>query len=193
MRSSMLIPMTALTLTLSMSPALQAQSRRAPDRYNDRYDNRYDTRYDSRRAAALAEEIEQTAYFMRREAERNNRRPDRWESRMLSALRELNQEANQFHARVDDRRYNSNRSDRDFQELVRAFRETGNVLDRVDSRPYLDRGMDKIGDLLSELSGYYGRRSDYRYDRRGSDRYGRDGRYGRDRYDRDDRWDDDHN
>jgi len=190
MRSSMLIPMTALTLTLSMSPALQAQSRRAPDRY-DRYD-RYDNRNDSRRAEALAEEIERTAYFMRQEAERNNRRPDRWESRMLSALRELNQEADQFHSQVGDRRYGSNRSDRDFQELVRAFRETGNVLDRVDPRPYLDRGMDRIGDLLSELSGYYGRRSDYRYDRRGSDRYGRDGRYGRDRYDRDDRWDDNH-
>lgn len=191
MRSSMLIPMTALTLTLSMSPALQAQSRRAPDRYDDRYDNRYDNRYDSRRAEALAEEIERTAYFMRKEAERNNRRPDRWESRMLSVLRELNQEASQFHAQIDDRRYGSNRSDRDFQELVRAFRETGNVLDRVDPRPYLDRGMDRIGDLLSELSGYYGRRSDHRWDRRGSDRYGRDGRYGRDRYDRDGRWDDD--
>ena|SRR5215213_11372096 len=192
MRSSMLIPMTALTLTLSMSPALQAQSRRAPDRYNDRYDNRYDNRYDTRRVASLAHEIEQTAYSIRREAERNNRRPDRWEARMLSALRELNQEADQFHAQVESRRDDSRRSERDFQELVRTYREVGNVLDRVDPRPYLDRGMDRIGDLLSELSGYYGRRSDYRYDRRGSDRYGRDGRYGRDRYDRDDRWDDNH-
>jgi len=188
----MLIPMTALTLTLSMSPALQAQSRRAPDRYNDRYDNRYDNRYDTRRVASLAHEIEQTAYSIRREAERNNRRPDRWEARMLSALRELNQEADQFHAQVESRRDDSRRSERDFQELVRTYREVGNVLDRVDPRPYLDRGMDRIGDLLSELSGYYGRRSDYRYDRRGSDRYGRDGRYGRDRYDRDDRWDDNH-
>jgi NAD(P)-dependent dehydrogenase (short-subunit alcohol dehydrogenase family) len=54
--------------------------------------------------------------------------------------------------------------DRDFQELVRAFRETGNVLERNDRRPYLERGMDRMGDLLSELSGYYGRRGDYRYD-----------------------------
>lgn len=169
MRSSILIPMAALTLTLSLSPALEAQSRRAPDRYdrydrNDRYDNRYDNRYDSRRVAALAEEAEKTAYFMRREAEQNNRRPDRREMRMLDALRELNQEADQFHAQVDDRRARSNRSDRDFQELVRAFRETGNVLERNDRRPYLERGMDRMGDLLSELSSYYGRRGDYRYD-----------------------------
>jgi hypothetical protein len=194
MRSSMLIPMAALTLALSVSPALQADppSRRSPDRYgdryddrsNDRYDNRYDDRYDARRVASLAHEIEQTAYSIRREAERNNRRPDRWESRMLSALRELNQEADQFHAQVESRR-SDNRSGRDFGELVRAYRETGNVLERVDPRPYVDRGMDRIGSLLSELSGYYGRRGDYRYDRRGSDRYGRD------RYDRDGRWDHD--
>lgn len=186
MRNSMLIPMTALTLTLSLSSAFQAdaQSRRVPDRHdrNDRYYDRYDNRYDARRVAALAEEIEQTAYFMRREAERNNRRPNQWESRMLSSLRELNQEADQFHAQADDRRVGSNRTNRDFQELIRAFRETGNILDRVDSRPYLDRGMDRIGDLLSELSGYYGRRGDYRYDRNGRDRRGRGDRWDGDRH-----------
>src|SRR5262245_51764401 len=149
MKSKMLIPMAALTLALSVSPALQAQGR-YDDRYNgrDRYNDRYDTRYDARRVASLAHDIEQTAYSIRREAERNNRRPDRWEARMLSSLRELNQEANQFHAQVDDRRYN-NRSGRDFDELVRAYRETWNVVERNDPRPYLDRGLDRIGTLLS--------------------------------------------
>ena len=185
MKSKMLIPMAALTLALSVSPALQADPQgryNDRDRYNDRYDDRYDTRYDARRVAALAHDIEQTAYSIRREAERNNRRPDRWEARMLSSLRELNQEANQFHAQVDDRRYD-NRSGRDFDELVRAYRETWNVVERNDPRPYLDRGLDRIGSLLSELSGYYGRRVDYRYDRNGRDRYGRGGGY-----DRDGRW-----
>lgn len=188
MRSSMLIPMAALTLALSVSPALQADPPSRRDRYDDRYDDRsnrrYDPRYDERRVAALAEEIERTAYSIRREAERNNRRPDHWESRMLSSLRELNQEADQFHAQVESRR-SDNRSGRGFEDLVRAYRETGRVLERNDPRPYIDRGMDRIGYLLSELSGHYGRRGDYRYDRRGS------GRYGRDRYDRDGRWDDD--
>jgi hypothetical protein len=199
MRSSMLIPMAALTLALSMSSTLQAdppeRDRRYDDRYDrdddryrgrDRYDDRYDTRYDARRVAVLAHEIEQTAYSIRREAERNNRRPDRWESRMLSALRELNQEADQFHAQVESRRHDG-RSGRGFGELVRAYRETGYVLGRVDRRPYIDRGMDRIGALLSELSGQYGRRGDYRYDRY-------DGREGDDRYGRDrDRWNRDHN
>lgn len=190
MRSSMLIPMAALTLTLSVSPALQAQSRRAPDRYDDRYDGRYD-RDSTRRVAALAHEIEQTASSIHREAERNNRRPDRWEARMLSALHDLNEEAEDFHNRVESRHGASGGATRDFEELVRAYRETGRVLDRNDPRPYVDRGMERIGYLLSEISGYYGRRGDYRYDRHGSDRYGRDGRYGRDRHGRDDRWDDD--
>lgn len=182
MKRTMLIPMAALTLALSVASALQAQPR---GRYDDRYRDRYDTRYDPRRVASLAHEIEQTAYSIRREAERNNRRPDRWEARMLSALRELNQEADQFHGQVDSRR-NDNRSGRDFEELVRAYRETGYVVSRNDPRPYIDRGMDRIGYLLTELSGYYGRRGDYRYDRRGFDRYGRDRGY-----DRDGRWDDD--
>lgn len=195
MRTSMLIPMAALTLALSASSALQADPPgqehgryddrydRYDDRYNDRSRGRYDSRHDSRRVAVLAHEIEQTAYWMRREAERNNRRPDRWESRMLSALRQLNHEADQFHGQVESRRYDG-RSGRGFEELVRAYRETGYVLSRNDPRPYLDRGMDRIGDLLSEISRSYGRRGDYRWDRN-------DRRYGRDRDGRDwDRWDD---
>jgi hypothetical protein len=188
MKSSTLIPIAALTLALSVSPAVQAQGR-----YDDRYDrndrrsdSRYDNRFDARRVAVVAHEIEEAAYSIRREAERNNRRPDRWEERMLLSLRELNQEADQFHAQVESGRYGSNRSERDFAELVRAYRETWSVLERVDRRSYVDRGMDRIGMLLSDLSGYYGRRADYRYNRGG--RWDRDDRYG---HDRDGRWDGD--
>jgi hypothetical protein len=198
MKSSKLIPMAALALALSASSVLQADPQehgrryddRYDDRYNDRYDDRYDGRsggrYDSRRVAALAHEIEQTAYSIRREAERNNRRPNRWEARMLSSLRELNQEASQFHAQVEGRRYDG-RSGRDFEDLVQAYRETGYIVSRNDPRPYLDRGLERIGYLLSEISGQYGgRRDDYRWDRN-------DRRYGRDWNDRDwDRWDRDH-
>ncbi len=184
MRSSTMIPMAALTLALSVSPAVQAEPQGRPNPYNERYNDRYgdryndrdDRRYDPRRAAALAEEIERTAYSIRREAERNNRRPDRWEARMLSALRELNQEADQFHAQVDRRR--DGRSGRDFEELVRAYRETGRVVNRNDPRPYIDRGMERIGYLLSEISESYGRRGDFRW----QDRDDRDwGRWDRDR------------
>lgn len=196
MRISMLVPMTALTLALSVSSAVQAAPQehgRYDDRYNDRYndrnddryDGRYDNRYDSRRVASLAHEIEQTAYSIRREAERNNRRPDRWESRMLAALRELNQEANQFHSQVEGRRYD-NRSGRGFEDLVQAYRETGYIVSRNDPRPYLDRGLERIGYLLSEISGQSGRRGDYRWDRN-------DRRYDRDWNGRDwDRWDREH-
>ena len=202
MRTTLLIPMATLTMALSASSVLQADppDRRAEEhgRYDDRYDDRsngryngrYGTRYDSQRVAGLAHEIEQTTAWMRREAERNNRRPDRWESRMLSALRELNQEADQYHTQMEGRGYDGGRrydgrSGRGFEDLVRAYRETGYVLTRNDPRPYLDRGMDRIGDLLSEISGQYGRRGDYRWDRN-------DRRYDRDRDGRDwDRWDDD--
>ena len=191
MRTSMLIPMAALTLALSATSAVQADppergryDGRYDRRYDDRYDGRRDGRYDSRRVAALAHEIEQTAYSIRREAERNNRRPDRWESRMLSSLRELSREANQFHAQVDNRRTDG-RSGRGFEELVQAYRETGYIVSRNDPRPYIDRGMERIGYLLSEISGQYGRRGDYQWDR--------NYRYGRDWDGRDwDRWDREH-
>ena len=201
MRSSMLVSMAAFTLALSASPALQAaeehgrygryDDRYSNDRYDGRSDGRYDNRYDSRRVAALAHEIEQTAYSIRREAERNNRRPDRWEARMLSALRELNREADQFHAQVEGREYDGgrrydNRSGRGFDDLVQTYRETGYIVSRNDPRPYIDRGLERIGALLSEISGQYGRRGDYRWDRN-------DRRYARDWDGRDwDRWDREH-
>ena len=104
---------------------------------------------------------------------------------MLSALNQLYREAEQFHDRVDGRGRDERGAVRDFENLVEEFWETGDALNRVAPRPYIDRGMDRIGSSLAELSRYYG--LDNRYDRRGG-RYGRhdrDGRYDRDRYDRD--------
>ena len=108
---------------------------------------------------------------------------------MLSALRELSQEANDFR-QVAYRAEGSRRTSREFDDLVDAYRETGRALDRVAPRPYVDRGMQRIGYLLSEISGSYGRQGRYGYDR---DRRDHRGRYDRDRYGRDrdrDDWDD---
>jgi hypothetical protein len=53
-------------------------------------------------------------------------------------------------------------------------------LDRINRRPYVDRGMDRIWSLLSQLDRSYGGRSD-RYGRGWNDRSYRDRGY-RDRY-----------
>jgi hypothetical protein len=186
MRSTIAIPMAVLTLALSMSPAAFGADSR--DWNRDR-DQRSSVRYDSRRVAVLAHELEETADSIHREAARNNRRPDRWEARMLSSLRELSVEAGQFHRQVESRHQDSRRSESNFEDLVQAYWQTGDVLDRVAPRPYVDRGMDRIGNLLHELSGYYGRGRDDRYGRRGYDRNDRRGYDRNDRrgYDRNDR------
>lgn len=195
MRSMITIPMAVLTLALSATPAAFGADSRDWNRDRDRdwdRDQRSAVRYDTRRVAGLAHELEQTAESIRREAERNNRRPDRREAQMLSALRELNEEARHFHDQVESRHGDSRHSARDFEDLVRTYRQTGYVLDRVERRSYVDRGMDRISYLLRELSGYYGRsRDDYGYNRRGYDRHDRD-RHDRRGYDRNNRgWDDD--
>jgi hypothetical protein len=173
MRSSIAVPTALLTLALAVTPALQAQ-----DRHRGQRDS---IRYDARRVETLARDIQQTAYTIHLEARRNNRRPDRDEGRMLTALSQLFREAEQFHDRVDQRGRDERGAVRDFENLVEEYWETGDALDRVAPRPYVDRGMERIGASLAELSRYYG--LDNRYDRRG-----RNGRYDRDGRDRD-RWD----
>ncbi len=169
---------TTALLTLALSSTAMAQDRWG-NRYPDRYDrDRYD-RYDSRgtqNVGALAREIEETAESIRREAERNNRRPDRNEARMLSALRELHEEADHFRDEVGG--YRDRRgSGGDLRELLRAYDFTAQSLRHVSRRPYVDRGMDRIGYLLEEISRAYGYNSRDRYrDDRGRGRY--------DRYDR---------
>ena len=174
----------ATLLTLSLAPALQAQYR--DNRDQDRY--RYDSRNDRR--TAISHEIEDVAYSFRREYERNNRRPDREEARVLYGLRELHTRAARFEQQVDYRSNRRNVGD-EFAALENAFFDLSESLRYINPRPYVDRGMDRIADLMSDLSRYYGRddRDRGRYRRNGGwhDRYGQDGR--NDRYDRNDRGD----
>ena len=158
------------------------------DYRRDSYRDRYPDRSRNGRVEALAREIEQTAAAMQREYDRNNRRPDRDEARVSANLRELYQEAYAFRAEVDDyRRGSRDRRDgrRDLNELFRAFDQTAESLRYIAARPYVDRGMDRMWDLLRELRRDHGYgqayRSQGRYDRDG-DRYRDRGRYER-RYD----------
>ncbi|HSF40942.1 MAG TPA: hypothetical protein VLT87_14190 [Thermoanaerobaculia bacterium] len=195
MRSTTLIATAALALSLT-SAAHAQWSNRYPDRHSG-YDR-------SGRVGSLAYEIEEIASSIHREAERNNRRPDRNEARVLADLHELEERAEEFRNGLDGRdrhdrdrhdRYRDSRHDnRDFDQLVDAFYTTAESLRYIDRRPYIDRGMDRIYTLLGEVSRYYG---GSRNDRWGSGRGWRDydGRYGRDRhdrgrgrYDRDNRW-----
>lgn len=183
MRRSAVIA-TAL-FALALAPALQAQYRGNRDSYRYSYPNTGQME----RVAVLAHEIDDVATSIRRQAERNNRRPDRDEARMLADLRALDGRASHFHAQVESYRQDPRHTADDFAALEESFFRLGETLRYVNRRPYIDRGLDRIYPLLNELSRYYGRSGD---DRRGSDRYGQDRYgYGRDRYDgRSDRRDD---
>ena len=183
MRSTTFISTAALFLGLSAAAMAQPSDYR-----RDSYRDRYPDRSRNGRVEALAREIEQTAAAMQREYDRNNRRPDRDEARVSANLRELYQEAYAFRAEVDDyRRGSRDRRDgrRDLNELFRAFDQTAESLRYIAARPYVDRGMDRMWDLLRELRRDHGYgqayRSQGRYDRDG-DRYRDRGRYER-RYD----------
>jgi NTP pyrophosphatase (non-canonical NTP hydrolase) len=189
MRSTVFVTTAVLILSLSIVARADDRDRyRHDDRYqdhdryqqNDRYDDRY--RGDSRRTEAIVREIEQTAAAMHREYERNNRRPDRDEARVAATLHELHEEAYEL---ARGSRYSGNyrggsRHDRGFDGLVRAFDEVAESLERIRPRPYVDRGMDRIWSLMSELDRYNGGRSD-RYDRGWNNRGYRD-HGSRDRY-----------
>jgi hypothetical protein len=189
MRSTVFVTTTVLVLALSTVARADDRDRyRHDDRYRDRYDDRYDNRYrgDDRngRVSAIAREIEQTAAAMHREYERNNRRPDRDEARVAATLHELHEEAYQFARGSGGYGGGYGRDSRHgngYDSLLRAFDEVAYSLDRINRRPYVDRGMDRIWSLMSELDRYSGRsgRGYNRYDRGGwRDRGYRD----RDRY-----------
>jgi hypothetical protein len=171
--------LTTTLLTLSLAPALQAQGyadqNQPQDRYQPRDQNqdRYQPRDQDRdrniypdaghldRVSALAHEIDQTASWTYREFARNNRRPNRDEYRALSSLRDLNRQAAHFHDEVESYRQNPRHTAEDFARLERAFYSTGDALHRIQPRPYVERGMQRIYDQMNELSGYYGRRAGY--------------------------------
>lgn len=188
---------TAAALALCASTALAS----ADDRSRSRYPEYRGYERGSANVVRIADRIEDTAAAIHREYDRNNRRPDRDEARVKSNLRELWQEANQFESRVgryrDEYRHDSRNARRELDDLIDAYDDTADSLRYIRPRPYVERGMDKIGYLISQLSRYYGgsrgfdRNGRYDRDRYDRDRYDRDrydrdrGRYGRDRYDRD--------
>jgi hypothetical protein len=151
-------------LTLTLAPALQAQGYRHDDRRDDRrYDDRHSVFPEARRlgrVAAIAHEIDAQATYIRREFERNNRRPDQAEARAIGTLNQLNAAAARFHDEVDRSR-NPRRSADEFANLERAFNTTERSLRRINRRPYVDQGMNRIYTLMNELGGYYGHQSGY--------------------------------
>lgn len=160
---------TAL-LALSLAPALQAQ--RWGNRNDDRHRDRYPSSGQMERVAVLAHEIDDTAHSILRQAERNNRRPDRDEARMLASLRALDRRTERFHDRVEGYRRDPRRTADEFSALEAAFYEVEDALRYVQPRGYIDQGMARIHDLMNDLSRYYGRGG-----------YGSWRRYGRDRDD----------
>jgi hypothetical protein len=199
MRSTPLV--TAAVLALSLSSVAWGA-----DRWSNPHggqDYRYPG-YNNGRVSELAREAARTADAMHREYERNNRRPDRDEARVAVALHQLDDAASRFYDRTGGYGYNDSRrgnnGSRDFEYLVQAFNAAADTLRYIQPRPYVDRGMDRMWSLMTEMDRYYGGVLN-RYDRNGrnryDDRYGRDrydDRYGRDRYDRnDDRYRPPHN
>ncbi len=172
--------MTTALLALSLAPALQAQGYHQDDRHQDDRDNqRYaypETRH-VERLEAIASDIEQNATSIRREFERNNRRPNRGEARAIETLNQLNAEAARFHDEVARYRQSPRRSADEFASLERAFNTAQRSLRKIERRPYVDRGMGQIYTSMNELSRYYGRRAGY---------------YGTWGHDRDDRGHDNH-
>jgi hypothetical protein len=176
MRRTTLI--TAALLALLLAPALQAQygGNHSPDRYDN---NRYPDYGHMDRVSYLAHQLDETARNIYRQAARNNRRPDQYEAQMLDDLRQLAGNAAHFHDEVEGNRQNPRHTANDFARLEESFNQLGTTMQSVRPRPYVDRGMERIYNLMTELSRYYGRNG---YDRWG--RYGHDDRYDRDRYDR---------
>src|SRR5436305_5788061 len=143
------------------------------------------------RVSELAHAIDETATYIHRQFERNNRRPNVDEVRAMEQLHALNESAAHFHAEVESYQQNPRHTVRDFVDLERTFNNTVQALRYTGRRSYVDRGMVRIYSLMNELAGYYGVRSGYGH-WGGHDRYDR-GRYDRDRSnDRDHGYDHDH-
>jgi hypothetical protein len=143
-------------LALSLAPALQAQGYPSDGQYTVFPDAR---RLD--RTSVIAHEIDATAASIRSQFERNNRRPDRAETRTTDQLRQLSFRASAFHDAVESNRRNPRRTARTFSALENAFNDAARSLRRIEPRPYVDSGMARIYRLMDELGGFYGRRSGY--------------------------------
>jgi hypothetical protein len=188
---------TAALLALVLAPSLQAQDRYYPQDQN-RHDQDQDRHDDHRgpgpgsfpdsrrmeRVAYLAHQLDDTARGIYRQASRNNRRPDQYEAQMLNDLNQLYGQAAHFHDEVESNRQNPRHTANDFARLEQSFNQLGVTMQSVRPRPYIDRGMERIYNLMTELSRYYGGRGYSRWGHYGHDRG--------DRYDNGDHHDGDH-
>lgn len=187
MRSKYLV--TAAVLALSLSTVAWGDDRWGNPHGDQDWNRRNDRSYGN--VSELAREVARTADAIHREYERNNRRPNRDEARVAVALHELERAAVRLYDSVGGYGHGYDRNsrrggNRDFENLLRAFDVTTDTLRYINRRPYVDRGLDRIWSLMSQMDRYYGVMD--RYGRHGRDRYDRynrdDDRYGRDRYDR---------
>lgn len=173
-------------LALSAAPALLAQGYGPQTPYGNRYDNDRHTIFPDAghldRVSAIAHDLDDTATWIYRQYSRNNRRPNRDEYRALERLRGLGAAADHFHGEVESYRRDPRHTADDFARLEQAFYSADRALSRIASRPYVDRGMSRIYNLMNELGGYYGHQAGY-YGTWGHERYDRDRDH--DRYDRD--------
>ena len=174
---------TAALLALLLAPALQAQYPGYGNRYPSRDADRYPDYGHMDRVSYLAHQLDETARNIYRQAARNNRRPDQYEAQMLDDLRQLAGNAAHFHDEVEGNRQNPRHTSNDFARLEQSFNQLGVTLQSVRPRPYVDRGMERIYNLMTELSRYYGGNGYDRWGRYGHDRGDRD-RYDRNPYDR---------
>lgn len=194
MRSKALV--TAAVLALSLSTVAWGDDRWGNPHGDQDWNRRNDR--NNGNVSELAREVARTADVMHREYERNNRRPNRDEARVAVALHQLEEASVRFYDNVGDRGYGGgygggyNRNSRngaggarDFENLLWAFDAAADTLRYINRRPYVDRGMDRLWSLMSDLDRYYGVMDRYGRNGRGYDR--NDDRYdrnGRDRYDR---------
>jgi len=180
---------TAALLALLLAPAVQAQypGNGPQGPYGNRYPSRDADRYPDYghmdRVSVLAHEIDATARNIYRQAARNNRRPDQYEAQMLDDLRQLAGNAAHFHDEVEGNRQNPRHTANDFARLEESFNQLGTTLQSVRPRSRSRCAGDRIYNLMTELSRYYGGNGYDRWGRYGHDRRDRD-RYDRNPYDR---------
>jgi len=169
---------TAALLALLLVPSLQAQGPyNSPDRYDNRPPGSFPDYGHMDRVSYLAHQLDDTARSLYRQASRNNRRPDPNEAQMLNDLYQLYGRASHFHDEIEGNRRNPRHTAREFAQLEESFNQLGTTLESVRPRGYIDRGMQRIYNLMTELSRYYGGR--------GYDRWGHYGNRGGDHYDHD--------
>lgn len=166
---------TPWTLALALMLATSSASFADRDRYSS--GDRCPRPDQMERVAELAHGIDEIADELHERAERNNRRPDRYVAQVLGDLHDLSNAASHFHDQVESNQRDPRHTRDDFRELLDAYRAVNESLRDIETRSYIDRGMERMGELLSQIDGYYGLGDRYSSGRNG--RYDHDGWQGR--------------